>query len=247
MKNVVFGSLLAVVAAAGCTTSSSSQVTTTASWTFHTISASGRTYTPSACPGGQFDTAAVISQSTDAAGNPTGSCTAASTPSGSCYVDLYNCTDNTGTELVDPGYYDQFVSITNHDGTQVYADGLPVNIDLTADNAFTSDIIDNGGYFQVTWDLRTAAGGAATCADFAGENGVELASTLSGTSNAVTDIWDCANGTDITDPLPEGNYTMSLAVLNANDQALGVSDAINGTIHAQNVVTDLGSVAVTAN
>jgi hypothetical protein len=251
MKNVVLGSLVIIASATGCT-SSSSQVLTTASWKFDTVSSTGTlSPTPGGCPGGQFDTAAVISQSTDAAGNPTGSCTAASTPSGSCYVDLYNCTDLTGTELVDPGYYDQFVSITSHDGSQVYADGLPINIDLTVDNAFTSDIIDNGGYFQVSWDLRTAAGAPATCADFVGEHGVELASTISGSQNALTDIWDCANGTDITDPLPEGAYVVQLNVLDSTNpttaNSLGSSTAMNASIAPQNVVKDLGTVTVTAN
>ncbi len=252
MKNVVLGSCFALAASliSGCTTSSSSHLTTY-NWGFSDIAfntaGNDTVETATGCPGGQFDTAAVISQEADAAGVAVGSCDPASTTSGSCFVDLYDCAAKTGTETLPEAYYLQWVAITNHAGTQVYADTASALIDELGDNTVTADILNDGGYFQFDWDLKNAQGAAITCADLAND-GISLDSTVAGTQNGLSDAFDCAAHTGITSGLPAGSYAISASILNAQQQALGTTDlASNKTIAVQNAITDLGAITIQLN
>jgi len=235
----------------GCSATCSTegaQVTTTASWSFASIAFNGAgtdtVATPTGCPGGQFDTAAVISQATDANGAPIGNCDAHSA-SGTCFIDLYNCTDMTGTELVPAGSYIQWVSITNADGTQVYADTISVPIDLTANNSIAVTILDDGGYFRADWQLQDTATSAPLDCATAGADGVSIDSTVAGSSAAVADTFSCDDLGGVTGGIPQGSYNLSLQALNANMAALGPATTFNAKpIGVQNQITDLGTVTI---
>src|SRR3954469_23265675 len=102
MKNIILGSVLALAASSitGCTSSTGDDVAggdhiTMYNWQFSDIAfnATGKdtVETATGCPGGSFNTAAVISQQSSATGVPVGSCDPATVSNGTCFVDLYDC------------------------------------------------------------------------------------------------------------------------------------------------------------
>lgn len=224
---------------------------TTYSWHFSDIAfnvaGNDTVETATGCPGAPYDTAAVISQASSSMGTPVGSCDPGSTTSGTCFVDLYDCTALTGTETLPPAYYLQWLAITNHTGTSVYADTASALIDLTADNSITADILNDGGYFQFDWALRDAANAPITCADLAND-GISLDSTVAGGTNGLSDVFTCTDLSGITSGLPAGDYVLSASILNAAQQALGTTSVVgNKTIAAQNAITDLGTITIQLN
>jgi hypothetical protein len=261
MKNVIIGSafvLLTASAFTGCVTSSSDDSTgddggggsfiTTADWKFESISDDGGTLTEGGCPGGQFDTAAVISVSEDQHGQTdTSSCTGHSTSTSTCVVDLFTCSDGSGTDTLPGGYWAQFVSITSHDGSEVYADSIGQLDDITANDQLHAEIIDNGGYILASWHLVNG-GTPTTCADVAGQNGVEMDATLTGPNTLIGDAFDCDKGEfgfDYTDPLPAGTYTLSVGVIDANNAQIGApAEVPNVTVGAQNDIQDVGDLEI---
>jgi cysteine-rich repeat protein len=204
----------------------------TANWTFRDVA----TNTVTGCPAG-FDTAEVTSQPLDAAGNPAG------TP----IVDLFDCAALTGTTAaVPPAVYSVQVSITNG-ASQEYARSVESLVDLsTADASIDVTILNDGGYFALAWNLVSAASDTSlTCAQVAGLDSVEIVSTLSGSTTAVSDLFDCDAGGGITAGMLAGSYTISVAALNANNQALGApQNQANKVIAAPNRVTDLGTITL---
>lgn len=202
--------------------------------------------TPLACPGGQFDTAAVISQATDGSGNPIGNC-GPSTPAGTCFVDLFNCVDMAGTVVLPGGNYLRWIAITNNNGSQTYAQtpSAYITVDAATDS-FGGTIIDNGGFFSADWQLqRTGTGAPLTCAE-AQVAGLDLLSTVAvGPANSVADTFDCDVGSGLTGGLPMGTYTVSVSALDANDGALGPpTNLTNEPIGELNAITNLGTITV---
>ena len=237
MNKLVLGSLLLSFAATGCIISDPDEATINAEWSFRTVNASGQISPPNSCPTG-FDTVALHNQELDASDRPIG-------PE---IIDLFDCVDMRNfSDPVRPGVYETFISVTNASGSSIYADSLIAIVDVTvSDKTFNAQIVDNGGYFKVAWDLRDAVTNAALdCRDVVGIDGVEIASTLAGTTQAVTDIFDCENLVDFSAAVMEGNYVVSVAALNTAGQALGQPQTLNNrTMRNRNQVTDLGSVAL---
>lgn len=203
----------------------------TANWTIETVSG-----TTLSCPPTN-DTAAVYSQEVDAAGNNVGS----------PIIDLFNCSDFTGDVLLDPGTYRVWIAITTDTNSQTYAESLSAFVDLTtSDKTFSASILDDGGYFQVTWDLVGATTSTPlTCATAGATGGVELVSTLVGPDTMISDIWNCEDGTAITAGLPAGEYALSLAALDSTEGSIGTAPTLtNKVIMGPNKVTDLGTVEI---
>ena len=202
--------------------------------------------TPLACPGGQFDTAAVISQATDSGGNPIGNC-GPSTPAGTCFVDLFNCVDMAGTVVLPGGNYLRWIAITNNNGSQTYAQtpSAYITVDAATDS-FGGTIVDNGGFFQVAWNI-TDGGSPVSCSAIPGQDGVGVTSTLVGTINAVDDLFTCEDGISLTGGIPAGNYEVSVAVVNTQNESLGTAPTISGTIGELNQITDLGTITIPLN
>lgn len=190
---------------------------------------------PVACPTG-YDTAALIAQPIDAAGNP----------AGNAIVDLFNCSAGTGTNLpIYQGRYDVWISIQNAAATSVYATSVKARIDLQQNTALTADIYTNGGYFAFAWVLRGAVtNNALTCAQ-ANAASADLTATLDGTMTAYTDIFDCTDGQGITAVIPAGTYTVSIAALDAGNQSVGTAPELTSrVIQGPNKITDLGTVTI---
>jgi cysteine-rich repeat protein len=211
-----------------CTLESAYQIT--ASWQLRNIAG-----TLQACPTG-YDTAAVISQPIDSAGNNVGA----------PIVDLFNCASNSGTTAdLSSGRYKVHIAITNTSGTLTYATTPTEIVVLDSNKTFSASIYTDGGYFAWAWNLVGAtSNNALTCAQ-AGADGVELVSTLTNSTNAVSDIWDCADGSGLTAALAAGTYTVSADAINANNQAIGTAATLtNKQIMAPNKITDLGTVTI---
>ena len=98
---------------------------------------------------------------------------------------------------------------------------------------------DDGGRFAATWTLESG-GAAISCADV-DSGGVEILSTLSGTTQGVSDTFSCENMAGTTGILPLGGYTVIVSVLDQNDAALGSSMPRNASLTDPGVDEDLGN------
>jgi hypothetical protein len=186
-----------------------------------------------------FDTAALYNQPVDSAGAPIGS----------PIIDLFNCSAGAGTSApLPPTTYLTWVEIANHDNTSVYAKSLSAFVDVTvSDKTFNTQILVDGGYFQVQWALQGASSNQPlTCATAGAAGGVEAVGTdVSNPNNSNSDIFDCEDLRGITAGYTEGSYTISVAALNAADQSIGTAPALtNKVIQNANRVTDLGTVTI---
>jgi cysteine-rich repeat protein len=202
----------------------------TASWQLRNVAG-----TVQACPTG-YDTAALFSQPIDGNGTNVG------TP----IVDLFTCANGSGTTAVlSSGRYKVYLAITNSAGTLIYAQTPTQIIVLDADKSFTASIFTDGGYFSWGWSLIGATTNSAlTCAQ-AGADGVELISTLANSTNAASDIFNCADGSGLTAVLAAGTYTVSIAAIDPNNASLGTAPTLtNKQIMAPNKITDLGTVMI---
>jgi hypothetical protein len=188
------------------------------------------------CPPG-FDTAALYNQPVDANGNNTGP----------VIIDLFNCSAGSGTSApLPPTLYLTWVEIADHNNTNVYAKSLSAFVDVTiSDKTFNTQILVDGGYFQLSWALQGAQSNAPlTCAEAPG--GVEAVGTdVANSQNSNSDIFDCEDRRGVTAGYTKGTYTLSVAALNAADQSVGTAPALtNKVIQDANRVTDLGMIVI---
>jgi len=239
MKNLVLGSLIAIAAsqAAGCVISSGDDGPVnyvTASWQIKHIANN----TVISCPPG-FDTAALYNQPINSDGSSVGS----------PVIDLFDCAANSGTSApLDPGLYQSWIEIADHNNTSVFAKSLSATVDLsTGDKSFSAQILEDGGYFQLSWALQGASTNASlTCAQAGATGGVEaIATDVSNASNSADDQFDCEDHYGVTAGYVQGTYTVSVDALNGADQAIGTAPTLtNKTIQPKNNVTDLGTITI---
>jgi cysteine-rich repeat protein len=206
----------------------------TASWQLKNLA----TNSAAACPR-DYDTAAIYNQPIDAAGNNVG------TP----VIDLFDCIAKTGTASnLEPTRYLTWVEITNHDNTSVFAKSLSAVVDVTnADKSFAAEILVDGGYFQMQWNLvGKNSGQPRTCAQAGAAGGVEsVATDVSTPANAASDRFDCEDGYGVTAGFLAATYTVSISALNGADQAVGTAPTLtNKIIGEKNAVTDLGTIMI---
>jgi hypothetical protein len=232
MRSLILSSLVVAAAsqAAGCFISSDGEGDVgliTAAWDFHTANG-----TRLDCPSG-FDTAEVQVDSV------TG---------GDRVVDLYDCIDFEGTSEYFLDDYDVTIRITNG-GANVYAESLTQAVDIIdVDGEASEDFIDDGGRFQLDWKLVDAGTNTKlTCNEAGNPNTIEISTTLLGPNTLETFKFDCSKGTGITAPLVEGDYTISLAALNAAGGTLGEPQSEDTVITAPNGYTDLGEIVLPIN
>lgn len=238
MKKLVLGSLLFAALASqttGCVPVE--DATIDAEWSFRTVNPNGQLSPPNSCPPG-FNTVELHNQEVDAGLFPIG-------PE---VVELFDCIDmGNFSDPLPPGLYETFLSVTSDGGGSVYAESIPEIIDVTvSDQLYSTDIIDNGGYFKVAWDLREEGTNAPLdCADIAGIGGVEISSTIAGAQDGVTDIFDCEIGADFSAPVMEGTYVVTVEALDTAKLAIGQGALLNNRVmRDRNQVTDLGTVTL---
>ena len=235
MKTFVLASLIAA-SATGCIISSdnSNAAHVGATWQIKSVVSNAEI----GCPTG-FDTAALVNQPIDSAGNNVGS----------PIIDLFDCAAGAGTSAALPATtYLTWVQITDHSGATVYAKSVPATLDVTdVDLTYNTDILDDGGYFQLAWNLVGQSSNAPLTCSQAGvtgsASGVELTATVSGGTSAATDQFTCDDGAGVTSGFPAGNYTVSIDAFTSAG-AVGTAPAINSAIQAQNMVTNLGTVNI---
>lgn len=204
-----------------------------ANWALKTVAGATQ-----ACPGG-FDTAAVSSQKVDPI---------TLDPIGSPVIDLFDCADGTGTtNPLAAADYVVTIGITNTSGSSTFETSTAAEVDSrSSDKTLSVSLYSDGGYFSFAWHLtRMSNGDPLTCAQ-ANSTGVESVSTsVTSSTNAVDDIFDCASGEGITAVLVAGTYTVSIDAIDSTMGAIGTASPIaNAQIMAPNKVTDLGSVAI---
>jgi len=211
-----------------CTTEA--QYAITATWQIKNLAG-----TAQPCPGG-FDTATVVSQLVDSAGNNVGN----------PILDLFTCADGSGTTAsLYEGSYKVWIAIQNTSGSSTYATSVTAAMSLHSNQSLTAQILTDGGYFALTWNLVAASNSSAlTCAQ-AGATSADVVSTISGGSTAFDDLFTCTDGQGVTSGLAAGTYTVSIAALNSSDQSIGTAPALtNKQIQAPNVVTNLGTIMI---
>lgn len=239
MKNLVLGCFVAVVAsqATACVIVDDDDPIEAASiraqWSFENI-ATGQT---TGCPAG-FNTVALNSQEVDLDGRPIGP----------LIVDLFDCGAKTGRSApLAPSVYQTWIEVTNASGSETYASSLSAIVDvIDTDKTFTASILNDGGYFSLSWDLvGEATNERLACSEVPGIDAIEAISTSVTTpTNAATDQFTCSDHFGVTGGFLQGAYTVSITALE-NDLALGEPVTLSSkTIGDRNAVTDLGHVEI---
>lgn len=152
------------------------------------------------------------------------------------YRDLYDCVDGAGVATdLPPGSYEVWLDFTESNGDILWAQSAAVQLTLLGGDVLEADFtvaMDNG-YFDASWEFV----GGGSCASVPGEDGVSVLSTISGTTDAFDDIFNCEDGLApniaTTALLPSADYTVSVAIIDADGAALGSSPDIQDTVGFQ--------------
>jgi hypothetical protein len=235
MKKLVLGALLAVASSAGCTTSTSESIVT-ATWTFHHLA----DHSVRSCPVG-FNTATIVSQPTDD-GTHRGV--------GTTIVDKFDCAAGSGTITLPDDNYLVWVQIENDSGSSVYTKSEQSFVDTSVgDSRIDVDILDDGGYFFLTWDLVDAVSHAPLSCAQAGvtaSGSIETAASIAGSQSVlITDKFTCEDHFGTTGALLAGNYVVSVDALDSSNKALSSqSTVVTKSITAPDGLTDLGNIMI---
>ena len=192
------------------------------------------------CPAG-FDTVELIARPVDDTGAPTG-------PQ---IVDLFDCNDGLGesTELV-PDVYQAWIEVRSHDLSALYAQSLSQIFDVRKLNqTFFTDILNDGGYFQLSWALvGKTTGQPVDCADL---NGLTTIHAVSVNAMDATRVYDdqlaCSDHTAVTSGILQGSYTITIGAEAAQGPASSVRALSDQQIAGQNHITDLGLITISVD
>lgn len=237
MKNLVLGSLIAIAAGTGCVIEDGDSCplesgNMTANWTIKEA-ASGAAVS---CPAG-YPTAALYSQRIDPNGAPVGA----------PIIDLFDCDCGTGTTQLDPGLYLEWIEIATDTNSSTFAKSASARVDLTNGGpaSFNVQILEDGGYFMLTWGLVGKNSGSALTCSQASADGISLIGTeINNATNSNEDIFTCDDHQGITAGYVAGDYTVAATALNAADQNIGETQTKTATIGDRNSFTDLGNVTI---
>ena len=238
MKKLVLGALLVAAASSTACTPAPTDAVITARWKFEHFS-NGTVGGDDPCPPG-FTTTSIHSKPWDPINNVT---------FGTEIIDKFDCSAKIGTTDPLDGIFLVWVQIESDTGSTVYAQSERSYID-TIDGDVTLDfpLLDNAGFFFLTWDLADATRGNApiTCeqAGITRAGSVETHATLVNTTNLLTDKFPCNHYYGTTEPLPVGTYTVSVDVDDGTG-SIGTAPALtNERITAPNGLTDLGHIII---
>lgn len=248
MKKLVLSSLMTVLVsqAAGCIIESDDgtdppppdeYATIQAQWSLKSIADNAVIPYPP-----DITTAAVYSQEVDANYQPIGN----------PIIDLFDVGDNAGrTAPLPPAVYQVWVELTSEGGSTVHAKSLSAYVDVVdTDKTFTTTLVEDGGYFQLDWNLVGAdSNQQLTCAEagLAASNpsGIYIEAFLASSQTAeATDIFACADGTGITGAYLSGDYDVLVDARTTTETPVGGADTISTSIGDRNEVTDLGVVTI---
>jgi hypothetical protein len=189
-----------------------------------------------ACPAG-FDTVRLFMLPIDANGDPVGDVA----------EDRFDCGARAGvaTDLL-PGVYQVWIEVSSHDLKQMYAQSLSQVVDVTAvDDTFATEVLNDGGYFQIGWDLvGKSSNRPVRCAQVPGLDTLKAISTfVSSTTRAYDDSFVCDDHFAVSGGLLEGDYTIAINALDG-DKSVGKAAPLSATIERQNRVTNVGTISI---
>jgi cysteine-rich repeat protein len=207
---------------------------TTARWSFALVATPN---TSLLCPTG-FPTVAVHSQAL----------TDADAPIGPAIIDLFDCANGTGTITpVYEGRYQTFLAVTNTAGTQTYATAPSAVVDLRTTNmTYTAKIFEDGGYFQLAWNLIGQVSNMMLSCSTVATSGISVLSTdVANSTSFRDDVFTCSELGGLTAVLPQGTYTVSVSALDSMGDSIGTAPTLtNKVIQGPNKVTDLGTITI---
>ena len=210
-----------------CTVNGAEKSMLAVSWTFVNLLDGA----PTGCPMG-FDTVLVESQPIAPGG-----------PTMQPIRDLFDCDPGAVSVTLPPDTYRVRLEVTTTAQDVKYADSLPQNVDLRAqDGAFATTILNDGGYFAAAWRLVDTNNTQLTCAQVANLDHIEIHASNGNT--VFTDLFNCEDLRGITGGLLEGDYLVTVLAADVNGASLGDPPAQPHAITAPNVVTDLMVVDV---
>jgi hypothetical protein len=238
MKKLVLGALVAVASSVGCGSSGGTggDVLVDVNWKFTQISDN----TVLGCPAG-FGTARIISQATDDTTH---------VGAGQQFMDKFDCAAGRGTISLPDDTYLIWVEIESNSGSSTYAQSQETFYDTLVDTgAVNAEIIDDGGFFYLEWDLFDANTHAAMSCAQAGigaSGAVEAISTgVSGTTMSADDQFTCTDHYGVTDPLIAGTYLVSVEAVDSTKHSIGnAPELTNQVIRAPGGFTNLGLVKI---
>lgn len=207
--------------------------TISARWAFRNMSDGAST----PCPAG-FDTVELFTQPVDDRG----------TPLADPNTDLFDCAARTGlsTDLL-PDLYQTWIEVRSHDLQALYAQSLSQVLDVRmANESFSTDILNDGGYFQLSWDLvAKSTNRPLDCSQVSGADSILAVSTsMAGAHLVYDDRRACADHSGVTAGLLQGTYTITVDAM-AGDRSLGAATTLtNQVIKGQNHITDLGTITI---
>jgi hypothetical protein len=189
------------------------------------------------CPAG-FDTVQLIAQAVDDGGNAVGD------PE----VDLFDCDKRTGESRdLPPDLYQVWIEVRSHDLTTLYAQSLSQVLDVRRiDQTFSTDILNDGGYFQLAWDLVSkATNRPLECSQIASLGPIKAISTsVADAHRSYDDELLCEDHAAVTGGLLQGSYTIAINAM-AGDMSVGKAAPLTSkTIKGQNAITDLGLITI---
>jgi hypothetical protein len=189
------------------------------------------------CPAG-FDTAALIAQPIDDRGDAVGD----------PVIDQFDCDDGAGlSDPLVPDVYQVWIEVRSHDLTALYAQSLSQVLDVRqADQRFSADLLNDGGYFQLAWDLVGAASHRPLdCSQVAGLRSLTAISTsVADPHRAYVDRLRCEDHATISGGLLQGSYTVAIGAV-SSDASIGPQTSLTDqVISGQNRVTDLGHILI---
>lgn len=184
------------------------------------------------CPAG-FDIARLVAQPIDASG----------AASGAPVENLFDCGAQIGeTTGLAPDRYRVWIEIRSRDLAALYGQSLPQLLDVrAAHQPFATELLNDGGYFQLSWSLVGAVSGRPLdCSQLVGLDGIAVASAPEGDTHRVhVDQRLCDEHASVSAGLLAGGYAVTIEA-RAGEQWLGGA-LIFELISSQNRVTDLGN------
>jgi hypothetical protein len=189
------------------------------------------------CPSG-FDTVQLFAQAIDKSGDAIGD------PA----IDLFDCNARKGTSTdLFPDVYQVWIEVRSHDLSRLYAQSLSQILDTTVtDQSFSTEVLNDGGYFQLSWDLiGKTTSRPLSCSQAVGANVIRTVSTsIADSTRAYDDTFPCAEHGAVSGGLLQGSYSIAIDAI-AGDRSVGKATTLTTKVIAgQNQVTDLGTITI---
>lgn len=165
--------------------------------------------------------------------------------------DVFNCDDLGGvTAPTAAGTYDVYLNAWSEDvGSLLVAQSGFQTVDIAGPNDLQSlpvfDVYWDAAFFSLSWTLVDSANAEVSCAD-AGAATVSVDGTLQPSGDLVpAGEFDCeVDGEGITNPVPLGDYSVSVAALDTDKAAVGVAGAVDDQLALGNETSFLGDIVI---